>query len=113
RIAVLGLSAATGGNGLGIGLADFTTVDVVKRIDLRQIYMNSLTSTLLEKSRMPLVMPDDLAAVRAAVSTSWSASDPATRLCLIRSTAHLEEMLVAEALLPEARRSALFAGEEP
>ena len=101
RIAVLGLSEATGGNGLGIGLADFTTVDVVSRIDLRQIYMNSLTSTMAEKSRIPIVLKNDLDAIRATVSTSWSASDLETRLCLIRSTLHLQEILVSESLLWE------------
>ena len=105
RIAVLGLSAATGGNALGIGLADFTTVDVVRNIDLQQIYMNSLTSTLVEKSRMPIVLENDLDAVRATVSTSWSRSDPETRLAIIRSTLHLDEIVISEALLPTALAS--------
>lgn len=111
RIAALGLSKATGGNGVGIGLADFSTAEVVERIDLRQIYMNSLTSTLVEKSRMPLVMENDLAAVRAAVATSWSDEDRLTRLCQIRSTSHLEELLVSETLLPDARQSPLYRDE--
>jgi hypothetical protein len=101
RVTVLGLSAATGGNGLGIGLADFTTVDVVARIDLQQIYMNSLTSTMAEKSRIPIVLADDRDALRATVSTSWSRTDLETRLCVIRSTLHLDEILVSESLLDE------------
>lgn len=101
RIAVLGLSEATGGNGLGIGLADFTTVDTVNRIDLQQIYMNSLTSTMAEKSRIPIVLANDLDVLRATVSSSWSATDLETRLCLIRSTLHLQEILVSESLLAE------------
>jgi hypothetical protein len=108
RIAVLGLSAATGGNGLGVGLADFTTVDVVGKVDLRQIYMNSLTSTLVEKSRFPIVLADDRDAMRALVSTSWSATDASTRLCIIRSTLHLDEVLLSAPLLDEARSSPLF-----
>ncbi len=111
RIAVLGLSEATGGNGLGVGLADFTTVDIAARIDLRQIYMNSLTSTLAEKSRFPIVMADDRDALRALVSTSWSPNDPATRYCQIRSTMHLDEVLCAESLLPEMRESEAFVDE--
>jgi hypothetical protein len=105
RIAVLGLSKATGGNGLGIGLADFTTVDVVSRIDLQQIYMNSLTSTMAEKSRIPIVLKNDLDALRAAVSSSWSATDLETRLCVIRSTLHLQEILVSESLMAETLAS--------
>lgn len=112
RIAVLGLTRATGGNGLGVGLADFTTVAVASAIDLRQIYMNSLTSTLVEKSRFPIVLADDRDALRALVSTSWSHSDPGTGLCIIRSTLHLDEVLVSAPLLPELRASALYAGED-
>lgn len=113
RIAVLGLSPATGGNGLGVGLADFTTVAVASAIDLQQIYMNSLTSTLVEKSRLPIVLANDRDALRALVSTSWSAEDAATGFCLIRSTLHLDEILVSEALLPALRESPLHAGHGP
>lgn len=105
RVAVLGLSEATGGNGLGIGLADFTTRAVVERIDLQQIYMNSLTSTMAEKSRIPIVLKDDLDMMRATVSTSWSASDRGTRLCIIRSTLHLDEILVSESLVEDVSAS--------
>jgi hypothetical protein len=105
RIAVLGLSEATGGNGLGIGLADFTTRDVVHGVDLQQIYMNSLTSTLVEKSRIPIVLSTDRDALRATVSTSWSETDLSTRLCLIRSTLHLEEILVSPSLLDDVTAS--------
>jgi len=105
RVTVLGLSAATGGNGLGIGLADFTTVDAVSRIDLQQIYMNSLTSTLVEKSRIPIVLADDRDALRATVSTSWSRTDPETRLCIIRSTLHLDEILISDSLLDDVVES--------
>lgn len=111
RIAVLGLSAATGGNGLGVGLADFTTVDVINRIDLQQIYMNSLTSTLVEKSRIPIVLPSDRDAIRAMVSTSWSKDDASTRLCVIRSTLHIDEVLLSAPLVEEARQSPLFESE--
>ncbi|KAA0970161.1 DUF362 domain-containing protein [Aureimonas fodinaquatilis] len=113
RVTVLGLSEATGGNGLGVGLADFSTVDVVSRIDLQQIYMNSLTSTLVEKSRIPIVLENDLDALRATVSTSWSRSDPETRLCIIRSTLHLEEILVSASLLDEVQASGKAADIGP
>jgi hypothetical protein len=113
RIAVLGLSKATGGNGLGVGLADFTTLDVAAKVDVQQIYMNSLTSTLVEKSRFPIVLADDRDALRALVSTSWSKTDPETGLCIIRSTLHLDEVLLSEALLPAMRASANYVDEGP
>jgi hypothetical protein len=113
RIAVLGLSTATGGNGLGVGLADFTTVAVASAIDLEQIYMNSLSSTLVEKSRFPIVLADDRDVMRALVSTSWSADDPSTGLCIIRSTLHLGEVLLSAPLLDRIRESAIYVSEGP
>lgn len=113
RIAVLGLSEATGGNGLGVGLADFTTVSVAQAIDLRQIYMNSLTSTLVEKSRFPIVLAHDRDVLRALVATSWSADDASTGLCVIASTLHLNEVLLSQPLLAQVRESPLYQDEGP
>jgi hypothetical protein len=67
--------------------------------------MNSLTSTLVEKSRIPIVLSTDRDALRATVSTSWSETDLSTRLCLIRSTLHLEEILVSPSLLDDVTAS--------
>lgn len=99
KIAVLGVSPKSHGNGLGIGLADFTTVDVVNGLDLQTIYMNSITSTLCEKARIPVALPTQKDAISAAVVTSW-AGDPAdAKVCVIRSTLHLDEILASPALL--------------
>lgn len=113
RIAVLGLSKATGGNGLGVGLADFTTVSVASAIDLRQIYMNSLTSTLVEKSRFPIVLANDLDVMRALVSTSWSSDNENTGLCVIASTLHLDQVLLSGSLLEQIRHSDVYVSEGP
>jgi hypothetical protein len=99
KIAVLGVTAASHGNGLGLGLADFTTLDVVGSLDLQTIYMNSLTSTLCEKARIPIVLPTERDAVCAAVATSWAVNGPDAKVCIIRSTLHLNEILASPALL--------------
>jgi hypothetical protein len=98
KIAVLGLSEATGGNGVGLGVADFTTLAVANALDLTAIYMNSVTATMVEKARIPVVLPDDATAVRATVATCWRADPENARLCVIRSTLHLGEILVSPGL---------------
>lgn len=116
KIAVLGLTAGSHGNGLGVGLADFTTLDLVGRLDLQTIYMNSLTSTLCEKARMPIVLPTERDAVSAAVVTSWAKSPAEAKLCVIRSTLHLNEVLASPALLAahgKDPRLTLVAGPVP
>ncbi|MBB6644867.1 lactate racemase domain-containing protein [Halobellus ruber] len=101
RIAVLGLTEATHGNGHGIGLADVTTAGVAAELDLDQMYTNALTSGSLSRSSIPIVLPSDRHALRAAVATAGH-YDPATaRIAWVRDTSHLSSFRVSEALLEE------------
>jgi hypothetical protein len=98
RILVLGLTEATHGNGQGIGLADLTTVDVVERLDLEQMYANALTSASLSKARLPVALPTDELALRAAVSSVGPYDPETVRLAWIRDTGHLSAFRVSPAL---------------
>ncbi|EMA54257.1 hypothetical protein [Halococcus salifodinae] len=104
RIVVRGLTEATHGNAHGIGLADVTTASVAAELDLDQMYANALTSGSLSKSALPVVLPDDERALRAAVS-SFGPYDPETvRVAWVRDTGHLSAFRVSPALaddLPE------------
>jgi hypothetical protein len=99
RIAVLRLSAASKGNAYGIGLADVTTQAVVGAMDLASMHANAVTSTFIERVRVPMAMPSDRQAIEAAVSTC-NHPDLGT-LCMgrISNTLHLEELHVSETLL--------------
>lgn len=109
KIVALGLSARTGGNGLGVGMADFIPRRLAHALDLKAMYMNSVTATILEKSFIPIVLPDDRTCLRALVATCWADGPP--RLCQIRSSLHLDRIRVTEALLPELRRSGAIIEE--
>ena len=98
KIAVLGLTEDTAGNAVGLGVADFTTRAVANGVDLRAVYMNAITSTMVEKGRIPVVLPDDLSVIQALVATCWATDLDSIRLCQIRSTLHLGEILVSQAL---------------
>ncbi len=101
RIAVLGLTEATHGNGHGIGLADVTTVEVLESLALDEMYANALTSGSLSRSRLPVALPTDEHAVAAAL-TSAGPYDPETaRVAWIRDTGHLSTFYVSEALAEE------------
>jgi hypothetical protein len=96
RIFVRELSHATNGNGIGIGLADFTTERAVKALDLRTTYMNATTSIGLQPAKIPIHFPNDREAIREALA-SLASSHPATiRLVRILDTLSLERMLVSE-----------------
>lgn len=110
RVLVLGLTEATHGNGQGIGLADLTTVDVLDALDLDQVYANALTSASLSKARLPVALPTDRLALRAAVS-SIGPYDPGTvRIAWIRDTGHLSEFRVSPALADDAPEHATVVG---
>lgn len=112
RIVVRGLTEATDGNAMGIGLADVTVVDVIEQVDLESMYANALTSGSIQKVGLPLAMPNDERAFQAALSAigSW---DPATvRIAWVASTSSLAQLHVSPALAKLARdRDDLVVGD--
>jgi hypothetical protein len=102
-IVVLGLTDASHGNALGVGLADFTTVAVARQIDWQKTYVNCFTAgpAGVRRSRMPMVLPTDEDAVKAALSMCGRAVDEPKRVVRIRSTLHLTELWVSDALLDQ------------
>ena len=59
RIFVRDLTAASKGNGVGIGMADFTTARLVKGLNLQYTYMNALTSLGLLPAKIPIYFDND------------------------------------------------------
>jgi hypothetical protein len=98
KLAVLGVTEDSAGNGVGIGNADYTTRGVVNGLDLTSIYMNSITSGGVEGARMPAVLPNDETVLRAMVATCWRADPDNARLCQIRSTLYIGEILISPSL---------------
>lgn len=98
KLGVLALTEETGGNGIGLGAADYTTVEAANACDLKAMYLNSVTSTMPEKARIPIVLPDEATVMRALVATSWALDLASLRWCHIRSTLEIDEVLVSRAL---------------
>ena len=65
--AYLSLTKETNGNACGVGLADITTQRLFDQIDFAKTYPNSITSTLLHPSKIPIVMKNDYDAMRLAL----------------------------------------------
>lgn len=117
RIVALSLTKASLGNGLGIGLADFTTKRFMKEYDPASTYVNLLTSTEpaamnTKEGPLPLALDSDREAIGIALYSTLAGPRPC--ICRIQSTKDLGEMWVSEALLPEVRRnSKLTVLEKP
>jgi hypothetical protein len=105
RIAVLRLSPGSKGNAYGIGLADVTTQAVVRAMDQASMLANAMTSTFVERARVPLALPSDRQAIEAAVSTCNHPDLETLKLGRIRNTLHLEELHVSESLLEDIAKS--------
>ena len=112
RIVTLRLSPESEGNAQGVGLADVVTRRLAEAIDPASTYVNTITSTFLQRGFIPITMPTDREAIAAALA-SLALSDPAqVRIMRIRNTLHLDELWVSESLLPELRgRPGVTIGE--
>jgi Lactate racemase N-terminal domain len=98
------------GNATGMGLADLTTRRLFDRIDFGATNENVLTSTFLDRAKVPMVRSDDRDALRAAIRCNWGVPAEETRFVRIPNTLHLEDVQLSENLLQEAID---FAGVEP
>ena len=109
RVAVLDLTEETHGNALGIGLADLTTRRLVDKIDFRATYTNVITTGFLGTARIPMTLDTD----REVIAVALTGYDPAkVRMAVIRNTLELEEMLISEGLVEEARANPSVVIEE-
>jgi hypothetical protein len=105
RIVVLDLTPESHGNGLGVGAADFTTKKLVQKLDLRKMYMNCLTSNAIDAGKIPITLDTDREAIEAAIKSAGVRHGDDARVVRIKSTLHLDELQVSEALLDEVRRN--------
>jgi hypothetical protein len=99
RIAVLDLTDESDGNGLGVGIADFTTRQLYDKLDLAKMYLNGLTSSALEAIKIPIVLDSDRQAMQVALHAVGHGLD--ARVAVVRSTLELDELWVSEALAEE------------
>jgi len=106
RIVVLDLTEATHGNGVGIGLADYTTRRLVEKLDLSVTATNAITAMTPEKGRIPLAMATDQEAVNAAFQTIGAVQPEEAKVVHIRNTLELGEMEISRALMKESQGKA-------
>ncbi|HEY8224283.1 MAG TPA: hypothetical protein VIG25_03325 [Pyrinomonadaceae bacterium] len=107
RIVALSLTPESLGNGLGIGLADFTTQRFVDEYDDAVTYVNLLTATEpgvmnTMEGPLPLALKTDREAIEVALFSSLAGTQ--ARVCRIKNTACLDELWVSEALLREVEQ---------
>jgi len=108
RIVALSLTHPSLGNGLGIGLADFTTTRFLNEFDQAVTYVNLLTAAEpnamnTREGVIPLALPSDREALEIALFSALAGPRP--RVCRIKNTASLNRFWVSEALLEEVNEN--------
>ncbi len=105
-VVVGAVSEESHGNALGVGLADLTTRRLFEKLDYGAMNANVLTSTFLERAKIPMVVGNDREALSAAVRCNWGVPPGETRFVRIPNTLHLEHLYVSENLVDEVMRNA-------
>jgi hypothetical protein len=91
------------GNAIGVGLADVITERLYAKIDREETYRNVITSSFLERGKIPVVAATDRDAFDIARRTCGYLEDGRERIVRIVDTLHLEELYVSEAILEELK----------
>ncbi len=105
NIVVTDLTGASHGNALGMGLADFITKRLYEKIDFKATYENVLTSTFLERGKMPVVAGTDKEAVEYAIRTCNNIKPESARIIRIKNTLHLGEIYVSHSIYEDIKDS--------
>lgn len=110
RIFVRGLTEASSGNAVGIGMADFTTTSTVRGIDLQATYVNALTALTPQTVKIPIHFDTDREVVERALRSLALDNPASARVVHIRDTLSLETIRVSSAYASElSNRSDLSA----
>ncbi len=96
RIIVRGLSEATCGNAIGIGLADLTTRACAERIDPAVTYTNALTAHSLLSPKIPVVCENDREALSTALRILRGGVPKSPKIVRIVNTKDLENIWMSE-----------------
>lgn len=108
RIVVNRISEASHGSGVGMGCADFATQRLFSQLNYEATYANLIASCVPEGGAVPMAMPTEEDALRAAIVTSRCPNWSQARVVRILDTLHLAEIEVSESLLEYCKNHAGF-----
>ncbi len=109
RLAVLDLAHNSGGNAIGVGVADMVTERLAAKVDWPATYANAIASKSLAGARLPVVVGSDLEALALASSTVIGAATAALRMVAMVNTLEVNHIAVSGPLA----ETAVAAGYSP
>ena len=111
RIYARSLSELTYHSGVGLGMADVVSDRLVKDVDWRPTYINSLTASTPACIRTPIHYPTDKEALEAIAPTVGKIDLSEVTYCRIRNTLELVHIAVSENLVPTLASNAHVVSE--
>jgi hypothetical protein len=107
-IFVRGLSERTHGNATGVGLADFTTMRLIRAMNYRATAINCLTAGYPEGAFLPVHFETDREVLDAALAIIGTRPPEEGRVIWIRNTLCLEDVAISEPCLALPDRATRF-----
>jgi len=101
-LVVLDLAEASKGNANGIGLADITTQKLIEKIDYPTTIKNAMTTTFLERIKLPVIFESDIKAIEAAVEVIRKPPQK-IKFVNIKNTLDLCSFYISKPLIEEAQ----------
>ena len=105
RVFVRDLTAATEGHASGLGMVDFTTERLVKKINMQATAINALTSSCPEEAKIPMNFKTDREVITAALMTIRPYTLKDLRIVHIKNSLELTRLMVSEGCLPELAKT--------
>jgi hypothetical protein len=102
-IAVRGLTAATHGNAVGLGIAEFCRSRLLRAMDVAATRLNAIVANHVSAALLPLDYETDREILDTALSTVGLVEPRDARLLWIRNTLELTEVECSAAYLAEAQ----------
>ena len=104
-VVALRVTPKSGGNGIGIGIADITTVETLNTLDLEAMHINALTSCCMDRVKLPPGFASEKEAIQAGCKICWQPDPHKMRGAIIRSTLDLTHVLLTPPLVQELQQS--------
>jgi len=111
RIVATDLTEKAHGNAIGIGLADLTTRRLVNKIDFNATYQNAVTSTFLQRGKIPVIAEDSKTAIEWALMTCGPIDISNARIIRIKNTLSLNELYISKSILEEIKDKIEIIGD--
>ena len=96
---VCDLTTPSHGNAIGVGLADVITRRLYDKIDRSVTYGNVITSSFLQRGKIPVVAPTEQQAFDIALRSCGGVESGRERIVRILDTLHLEEVYASHAVV--------------